>query len=127
MTELQNKKLVALRPQISTEEAATTSEQFQNQTLRPILKLQNELLIRVFRQYITKHKNTFRKLSAPEKETYIKKSVRQDPHLRHFVRGIVVGHFTEPEWQEYSVNEEEMNKRMLNLIEQRLLSQLTEI
>lgn len=127
MTELTNKQLLALRPKISTEIAETTSEQFQNETLRPILKLQNELLIRVFRQYITKHKNTFRKLSVPEKETYIKKSVRQDPHLRHFVRGIVIGHFTEPEWQEYSVNEEEINKRMLNLIEQRFLSQLVEI
>ena len=50
--------LLSLRPEIPT--ARITSdmsedERFQNQTLRPIIKLQNFLIISVFKNYIGKH------------------------------------------------------------------------
>ena len=123
MTALHQDQLLALRPEITTEPADSVPEQFQNQTLRPILKLQNELLIRIFRQYISKHKDVFRRQSIAEQQAYIVKSLRQDPHLRHFLRGIISGHFTENEWQQFEEHEEEINKRMMKLIEQRLISQ----
>ena len=125
MTVSHNNQLLALRPEITTEPSATIAEQFQNQTLRPILKLQNELLIRVFRQYIFKHKDTFRKLSPTEQQIYVVKSLRQDPQLRHLLRGIIIGHFTETEWQQFTDYEDEINKRIIKLIEQRLVNQLS--
>ena len=125
MTASHNNQLLALRPEITTEPSATIAEQFQNDTLRPILKLQNELLIRVFRQYIFKHKDTFRKLSLTEQTIYVAKSIRQDPQLRHLLRGIIIGHFTEMEWQQFTDHEDEVNKRMMKLIEQRFISQLS--
>lgn len=37
-------------------EQSSSEEKFQNQTLRPILKFQNELFIEVFRNYVVKQK-----------------------------------------------------------------------
>lgn len=126
MTESENKQL-ALRPQIATEPAGTESEKFQNETLRPILKLNNDLLIRVFQHYISKHKNTFRKLAGIAKEEYVTKSLKQDHNFRHFLRGTVVAHFTNSEWELFIKHEDEFNKRIMNLIAQRLISQLEKI
>ena len=44
----------------------TEVEKFQNDTLRPILKLQNDLLIHVFIQYCQQRKGLFFKLSDKE-------------------------------------------------------------
>ena len=38
---------------------SSVEEKFQNQTLRPILKFQNDLFIEVFRNYATKQKGVF--------------------------------------------------------------------
>jgi len=127
MNDTRMQKQFATRPEVETDPALTIFEQFQNETLRPILKQQNEVLIRIFRQYIIKHKDAFRKMSIKEKETYIKTSLRQDQHFRNFVRGIVAGLFTEEEWDIYINNEDELSKRMINLIEQRLTSQVKDL
>ena len=127
MTESQTTQLVAMRPLISTEVAYTDVEQFQNETLRPILKLLNNTLLFVFRQYTEKHKSPFSKLSVIEKQAYIARSLRQDHQFRHYVKGIVAGHFTTKEWIFFDANENEVNKRIINMIEQRLNSQLEEL
>ena len=40
-------------------ENSSAEEKFQNQTLRPILKFQNDLFLEVFRNYATKQKGAF--------------------------------------------------------------------
>ncbi|MFT6723064.1 MAG: hypothetical protein ACJA1V_001129, partial [Flavobacteriaceae bacterium] len=50
---------LSLRPEIQNVQlnsASLQEESFQNQSLRPILKLQNNLLILVLKQYFSKHK-----------------------------------------------------------------------
>ena len=51
--------LLRIRPEIPSaivHDGMSADEQFQNGTLRPVIKLQNELFIAVFKNYITKHK-----------------------------------------------------------------------
>ena len=55
-----------------------SEEYFQNNTLRPILKLQNDLLIEVFKNYAVKQKNTFFELSPDKKEKYIENVIQKD-------------------------------------------------
>jgi hypothetical protein len=45
---------------------SSSEETFQNRTLRPILKMQNDLFIQVFINYAVKQKNVFFSLT-PEK------------------------------------------------------------
>ena len=99
-------------------------EQFQNQTLRPILKFQNQLLLSLFIEYCKKQKNVFFKLPADQKIQYITHALQRDLKFRSFIIGIVVGLFTLREFEIYAQNVSNCNKRISNLIIERLSSQL---
>ena len=100
-----------------------SEEYFQNNTLRPILKLQNELLIEVFKNYATKQKNTFFDLSPEKKEKYIENAIQKDLKFRNSLKGMIIGLFSVEEYQEYIKNSSNLNKRMMNLLIERLKSQ----
>ena len=58
--------LLCIRPDIKkhqTFDNMSEEERFQNATLRPVLKLQNPLLLASFVNYANKHKGVFYKLS----------------------------------------------------------------
>lgn len=101
-----------------------SEEYFQNNTLRPILKLQNELLIEVFKNYATKQKNTFYDLSPEKKEKYIENAIQKDLKFRNSLKGMIIGLFSVEEYQEYIKNSSNLNKRMMNLLIERLKSQI---
>lgn len=118
-------QLQTLRPIILFEiQAETEIEKFQNDTLRPILKLQNDLLIQVFIQYCQQRKGLFFKLSDKDKLIYIDQNIRKDMKFKHYLEGIITGHFTLDEYQLFLNYEEELTKRMIHLLIQRLQSQL---
>jgi len=119
--------LIALRPPIPTiidKNAVNPAELFQNRTLRPILKLQNDILDAIFRQYIIKRKNAFHKLNKSKKVAYIENSIRKDIKFKNLLVGVITGHFTLDEWALFIAAEGELTKRMTNLLVQRLTSQV---
>ena len=114
----------SIRPTLTFEkEAESEFEKFQNEVLRPILKLQNDLLIEIFKSYCNKRKGTFYKLSDKERMVYIDQAVRKDMKFKHYFEGIITGIFTLEEYAKFMENEEELTKRMVNLLVQRLQSQ----
>ena len=119
-------QLLKLRePQIGETSSQTSSEElFQNKTLRPILKLQNELFIAILNQYTKKQKNVFINLSTSKKEEFIDYALHRDFKFRDFLIGIVVGLFTIDEYFEYLLNPSNLNKRIINMLSTRLKSQL---
>lgn len=121
-----NTLLLSLRPEVSTASASAPAENFQNLTLRPILKLQNSLLIRVFKQYIHQRKDVFYKLGEPDQRAYITQSMKQDQKFQQLLKGLVIGHFTDQEFDQFTVNDAEISRRISSLIEQRLISNLAE-
>ena len=105
-------------------ENSSSEEKFQNQTLRPILKFQNDLFIEVFRNYATKQKGVFFTLSPEKKMNYIENAIQRDIKFRNSLKGIVVGLFTITEYKDYIKNSSNINKRMMNLLIERLKSQI---
>ena len=119
--------LLRIRPQIKkTQQFSTTSteERFQNETLRPILKLQNPLLLAVFHNYIEKRKGVFYDLGLEKKLAYIESSLIKDQKFRNSVKGMLIGHFTVAEYHLYSLNSSSLNKRMMNMVIERLKDQV---
>lgn len=119
--------LLAIRPQIlnaRVTENMSEDEQFQNKTIRPIIKLQNELLIEVFRNYIKKRKNTFYELSVEKRLLYIENAVQKDMKFRNSLKGMIIGQFTVDEYLIYIKNSSALNKRMMNIVRERLQSNL---
>lgn len=125
-----DEQLLALRPAIpaaSVTDNTTDEEQFQNETLRPILKMQNSLLLALFRQHIQRRKNEFYQLPEPQRPTYVQQALQKDAALRNTLKGVVVGHFTQAEWERYAALSGPLDKRLLQLATQRLQSQLNEL
>lgn len=103
---------------------ALLEELFQNNTLRPILKLQNEVLIAVFKNYIQQQKSPFYDLEVAKKMAFIENALQKDIPLKNTLKGMVIGMFTQQELAEYTSNASVLNKRMMGLIIERLKSQL---
>ena len=121
------KCLQELRPQlkrVKISELMSSEERFQNNTLRPILKFQNELLLLAFKNHIKKRKNVFQELKPEKKALYIKNTIQKDIKLRSSLKGMVIGYLTLDEYQEYIKNSSALNKRMMNMIIKRLQDQI---
>lgn len=122
---LRTQLIQSIRPDLDLDSSQSTpAEQFQNQTLRPILKFQHELLVAAFHAYIEKRHGVFFQLSAKDRVEWIKHSVQKDQSLRNTLTGMVLGHFTLEEWAIFQVNEAEHSRRLIQMLIQRLQSAL---
>ena len=122
-----SRKLLDIRPEIpkaQIHDNMSMEERFQNQTLRPIIKMQNVLFLEVFKNYVRKHKGFFYELSMEKKLDYIEKSIQKDIKFRNSLKGMVIGQFTAEEYAVYITNSSALNKRMMNMVIERLKDQL---
>lgn len=119
--------LKSIRPEILTatiNDNMSNDERFQNLVLRPVIKLQNDLIIAVFRNYITKHKSVFYDLSLEKRMDYVENAIQKDMKLRNSLKGMIIGHFSIEEYLIYIENSSALNKRMMNITKERLLSNI---
>ena len=120
-------KIKKYRLHIPLKESNKTSgeERFQNQVLRPILKFQNELFIKLFLSNCKTHKINFKEFNSEEKCEYIEKIFKKDFKIRASFIGIVIALFTIKEFEKYSVNQKFYNKRIIQMLVERLKDQTT--
>ena len=119
--------LLKIRPKIKKVKDfpnMSDDERFQNETIRPILKLQNPLFILVFKNYIEKRKRVFYDLSLDKKMIYIESSIVKDQNFHNSLKGIIIGHFTVAEYRQYILHFSSLNKRMMNMLIKRLQNQI---
>ena len=119
--------LKSLRPEIlgaTISDNMSADERFQNLVLRPVIKFQNDLFVAVFRNYITKHKSVFYDLSLEKRIDYIENAIHKDMKFRNSLKGMVIGMFTVDEYLIYTDNSSALNKRMMNIVKERLLSNI---
>ncbi len=118
-----NKK--SIRPVIVTGQAVQSeAENFQNEVLRPILKLQNDLLLAIVRHFLQKRKVKWESLSKQARLDWIAHSLRKDLRMRNLLLGTIIGHFTLEEWQIFQSNEAELTRRIIEMMAKRLQEQL---
>lgn len=103
---------------------SSSEEMFQNQILRPILKLQNELFVAAFHNYITKYKSDFYTQTVEKKLATIENAIQKDIKFRNALKGMIIGLFTQDEYLLYIKNSSNLNKRMMSMLIERLKSQL---
>ena len=78
----------------------------------------------VFKNYIVKRKNVFYELSTEKQIDYIDHAIHKDMKFRNSIKGMIIGQFTIEEYSKYITNSSALNKRMMNLVMQRLINQL---
>jgi len=108
----------------SITDQSSVEEQFQNEVLRPILKLQNELIILSFQNYLSVNKIKFNSFTVDKKVALIENSIHKDSKLREILKGIIIGLFTSTEYSLYSTNSSNFNKRIISMLIERLQSQI---
>jgi len=114
--------LQSLRPELSHLEGQYFSdvEAFQNRTLRPIIKMQHDSLL-----MLAASNSLFVALRGKAKteeayKTDVIKFFKLQSALKNQLTGMIIGHFTMEEWKSYTENSTEINKRIIQMIGERV-------
>ena len=103
---------------------SSSDELFQNQVLRPILKLQNDLFIASFINHLGKNRIDFDSFSVEKKLMTIENAIQKDIKFRNALKGMIIALFTLDEYAQYIKNSSSLNKRMMGMLIERLKSQV---
>lgn len=118
------------RPEIPSADASKTAsaeEKFQNETLRPIIKMQHDLLIAMTNQSLKGKKNLYFQLTSEKRKEFIQSIFSKDLPFRNQLKGIIIGHFTAKEYQFYVTMASLINKRLITIMLERVLSNQHEL
>ena len=112
-----------IRPVLNNLINSNTSniERFQNEVIRPIIKMQNNFLVVFFKNYIRNRKIEFNRLKSEDQENKIKTILTKDINFKNILIGSIIGHFDENEIEIYLKSTSELNKRIIQIVKQRLL------
>ncbi len=115
---MRDENIIALRPQLDLDVSnADKMEQFQNQTLRPLLKLQNSVSHHLL--HSSKHfKSMLAKIDTSNRNAYeeaVKKYVTSNIAFKNRLLGFIIGMMTEAELEFYSSESSEIHKRITTM------------
>jgi hypothetical protein len=117
--------LLKLRPKIKTiQQDLNTSEteKYQNDTLRPLLKFQHDILLCLFHASLTKNKARFTELSLEEKEEKLNQIFQKDLSFKNQSIGAVIGMLSLDEYEVYISDMAAYNRRIVTMLKQRIMS-----
>ena len=55
---------------------------------------------------------------------YIERAIQKDIKFRNSLKGMIIGQFTVEEYRDYITNSSALNKRMMNMVVERLKDQI---
>ncbi len=119
--------IIQLRPNIETIAVSAESsvlEYFQNKTLRPILKLQNQALVITFNGLNTRKNAAYSRMADNQKRAWIRNVLSKDAIARNVILGIVLGMMTQEELRFFFDHEKECRQRIMDMVTERLASQM---
>jgi len=117
--------LVEIRPEIIISNSDNSiTEEFQNETVRPILKLLNTTIIEFSKSFIAALDINFKNKTNAEIEQILINLVKKHPTFKTYLLGMVISYFTKDELNAYLENQKQHNKRIYILLQERLRSQL---
>jgi hypothetical protein len=107
------------QPHLQSEE-----EQFQNTSIRPIIKFQHDLIISMVHGHRFFHKAMLGTDTQEQYRAKLKTFLVGQKELRQQLVGIVIGLFTTDELKRYQLHPAEYQRRIIQIITQRVLDQL---
>ena len=98
------------------------NELFQNEVLRPILKMQHDITLNLFFSHINNVGIIWDDLKKSKKTQCVDNQLSKNIQFKNLVIGIIVGQFNELELDKYLSNSREYKKRILQMTNQRIVS-----
>ena len=93
----------------------TEIEVFQNKTIRPIIKMQHDLLLAFLKSYLDKRKIDFSILSEEKKNLKIRSILEKDIQFRNMILGSILGHFSLEEYNYFMMSSAEFRRRIIQI------------
>lgn len=119
--------LLHYRPAIVIENPESITEdlsKFQNFTLRAVLKLQNDVLVRICTDFLQKNYKNFSQQQSLDKVKLLQQALKSNIQLKTLLFGVIAGFLTSEELDFYLQNASEINKRLSAFIFKRVSEQL---
>ncbi|MEJ6617009.1 MAG: glyoxalase [Crocinitomicaceae bacterium] len=123
-------KRITLRPVVESakvDETTHPNEVFQNETLRPIIKMQHLLILAFVSDHVLKLNKEFPELSKGKQRAFATNLFAKDSTFKHRLAGLILGQFTVEEFKLYTTIAPDVNKRILNICLERMMVHLNEI
>ena len=110
------------RPLLSLKKANSEEEIFQNEILIPIIKLQHDLIITLAQEFLKSRNITWEKVKEKDPFQWLNINIKRDIPFKNQLIGMVIGQFSKNELDEYLTFQKEMNKRIINMMTERIVS-----
>ena len=114
-------------PDTLTEGELKKEELFQNMVLRPVIKMQHDLLIMRVKSHFISKRVLFNVLDNKKRTEAIIQAFQSDHNLKKEIQGMIIGQLTVLEFQQYLKIERSLNKRIVQMVRNRMIDSLFEL
>jgi catechol 2,3-dioxygenase-like lactoylglutathione lyase family enzyme len=117
-----------IRPRLDLDNSESRPvERFQNETLRPILKLLNPTILRLVAARLARYGVGFAEMDREDQRDRLRNLIKEDEGLKRTLLGAVVGHLTEDELDAYLDHKDEVRRRTVPMLLARAQDQIDTI
>lgn len=114
-------------PDTLTEGERKEEELFQNMILRPVIKMQHDLLIMRVKSHFISKRVLFNVMDNKKRTEAIIQAFQNDHNLKKEIQGMIIGQLTVLEFQQYLKIERSLNKRIVQMVRNRMIDSLFEL
>ncbi len=111
-------------PSSLTDGELKEEELFQNMVLRPVIKMQHDVLILRVRSYFTSKKVIFHLMDTRKRTMAIEQAFLGDNALKKEIQGMITGQLAPDEFKTYLRWERSINKRIVQMVRNRMIDSL---
>ena len=111
-------------PSSLTEGDVKEEELFQNMVLRPVIKMQHDILILRVRSYFTSRKVIFHLMDTRKRTMAIEQAFLGDNAFKKEIQGMITGQLAPDEFKTYLRWERSINKRIVQMVRNRMIDSL---
>ena len=114
-------------PDALTEGELKEEELFQNMVLRPVIKMQHDVLILRVKSYFISKRVMFNVMDKKKRTLAIEQAFLGDNAFKKEIQGMILGQLDTTEYQRYLQNERTMNKRIIQMVRNRMLDSVLQL
>ena len=114
-------------PDSLTEGELKEEELFQNMVIRPVIKMQHDVLILRVKTYFTSKRVMFNVMDKKKRAMAIEKAFLGDNAFKKEIQGMILGQLDTSEYQHYLKYERTMNKRIIQMVRNRMLDSILQL
>ena len=120
-------KVRPILPDALTEGELKEEELFQNMVLRPVIKMQHDLLILRVKSHFSSKRILFNVMDNKKRTVAIIQAFQSDHYLKKEIQGMITGQLSLAEFQQYLKSERSINKRIIQMVRNRMIDSLLEL